>query len=165
MSAISDAIAASGASAVPTSPYTTALFSLVGVLAAAVIAGVLKLHADQVARRAEAQRLALMGLQEGALDLRTALIDYGNGLPRPSVEFERALDVANGNLDLLVQRIDHAPLRLLVEDWRQVAQQFWTEDQSVTVTQEETAWKRIQYYAGEELRRLDRFRLLQQGRH
>jgi hypothetical protein len=144
--------------------YATALFSLAGVLAAAVIAGVLKLHADQVARRAEAQRTALAELQEGALDLRTALGAYGDELPRPSDQAERALDVANGRLDLLIQRVDRAQLRTQVEDWRQVAQQFWTEDQSVTATQEETAWKRIQYYTGEELRRLDQFRLLQDGR-
>ncbi|MCD4525246.1 hypothetical protein [Nocardioides sp. cx-173] len=142
-----------------TPPWVTPVVGLAGVLFGALIAGGFRLRGDKVARRAEAQRTALNDLQEGVLDLRTALRNYGNDLPRPSNKLTKAVDLANGRVDLLVHRIEHPELRHSVATWRTIAQQYWLDDQSVSINAEDVAWRTVHYKAGVALSQLDRLLL------
>ncbi len=138
----------------------TPFIAVGGVIVGALIAGGVRLLGDRVERRAETQREAVYAVQEAALNLRTALRNYGAAGPRPATSLQDAVDLANGRLDLLVHRLSRTTLRLKVADWRELGELYAVGDPEVTNAMEETAWKTVHYQCGRYVRDLDKSRWL-----
>ncbi len=135
------------------SGWPTALVGFVGVVVGSVLAALFAAHRDRVARRDEAQRVALYDTQEAALSLRVALESYGDSLT-PSVEATRKVDQASGRLELLKYRLLCDVTRQRVDDWKALAERFYTGDEAVTAWMEAEAWQRFQQAVGRDLRQM-----------
>ncbi len=142
-----------------------------GALTAAVIAAAVSLlvallgwwagaRRDQVERRYQRRRAALLDLQDAALRLRGAIADYAwlsrqhpNQRPAELVAAEQVLDRAAGLLEVTVVRVEDEQVRELVTRWRQAAQvAFVSVQDEVAPAAEREAWSRFNRRVGAALR-------------
>lgn len=138
----------------------TPLIAVAGVIVGALIAGGVRLVGDQVARRADSQREAVYEVQDASLVLRSALRGYGSDGARPTAATEFAVDLANGKLDLLINRVNDPIVRSAVAHWRKLAELYSVGDPDVTNSDEEIAWRTVHYQSGEYIRRIEQTRWL-----
>jgi hypothetical protein len=123
----------------------------VGVIVGAVITAWGTAWREKVARREESQREALYALQNVLLEYRRSLERYKER--GPTTKTTARVEDARGRVELTKYRILCEIVRTRVDNWRALAEGYFSGDPDVTLSQESKAWDQLHEDIGKELKR------------
>lgn len=143
-----------------------------GVIAAVITAAVAVIVAlltqvatsrrDRADRRYAARRQAIVDAQDSAVDLRTALAEYGETVRRsatipapPPTDVARAVQRARGRLAVAVSRVQDAAIQTAIDNWQHAAERRFLSVEEVTAAEEDAWFSYVNALAGLALRSTD----------